>query len=125
MRPESTSKANEDLTWPSLLLTSNIYILGFGFGLDEIDLWHLLHLRSIRLANKQESERNRIRFYNLYPSGGDSFKISNSAQYQLFSTYGVDVINVPVLNGDYEDAYRTAIDLIADHLPVASPHANE
>lgn len=100
--------------WPLLFLSSDVHILGFGFGLDEIDLWHLLHLRSIWFGSHSEIEPNSIRYYSLYQSEGPSFRVSDPVRFDLFSTYGVKVIDVPVYKGDYEEAYRVAIDLIAD-----------
>lgn len=100
--------------WPLLFLCTDVFILGFGFGLDEIDLWHLLHLRSLWLDSHAGNKRNRIRYYNLYQSEGPSFRVSDPVRYDLFSTYGVELIDVPVYKGDYEEAYRVAIDLIAD-----------
>lgn len=102
--------------WPLLFLTTNIFILGFGFGLEEIDLWHLLHLRSSLFSQHPEIDRNLIRYYNLYPSGGESLMTSDPVRYNLLTDYEVQVIGVPVVNGDYEDGYRTALDLIADEI---------
>ena len=102
--------------WPLLFLISNIHILGFGFGSEELDLWHLLHLRSIWLSDHLEVERNRIKYYHFYPSGGQSLRVSDPVRYGLFRDYGVEVVHVPVVNGDYEDAYRTAIDLISEDM---------
>lgn len=100
--------------WPLLFLCTDVYILGFGFGLDEIDLWHLLHLRSLWFNAHPSIEPNAIKYYSLYQSGSPSFRVSDSSRYDLFSTYGVKIIDVPVYKGDYEEAYRVAIDLIAD-----------
>ena len=104
--------------WPLLFLCTDVFILGFGFGLDEIDLWHLLHLRSLWFDSHAGNKRNRIRYYNLYQSEGPSFRVSGPVRYDLFSTYGVELIDVPVYKGDYEEAYRVAIDLIADSINV-------
>lgn len=100
--------------WPLLFLGSDVFILGFGFGQDEIDLWHLLYLRSLWFNAHPNIEPNIIRYYSLYQSGDPSFRVSDPARYDLFSTYGVKIIDVPVYNRDYEEAYRVAIDLIAD-----------
>lgn len=100
--------------WPLLFLGTDVFILGFGFGLDEIDLWHLLHLRLLWFNDHPDIKSNAIRYYSLYRSGEPSFRVSDPARYDLFSTYGVKIIDVPVYKGDYEEAYRVAIDLIAD-----------
>lgn len=100
--------------WPLLFLGTDVFILGFGFGLDEIDLWHLLHLRLLWFNDHPDIKPNAIRYYSLYRSGEPSFRVSDPARYDLFSTYGVKIIDVPVYKGDYEEAYRVAIDLIAD-----------
>ena len=110
--------------WPQLFLGTNVFILGFSFGLDEIDLWHLLHLRAAWFAFHSEFERNRICYFNLYASGGNSLKVSDPARYELFGAYDVEVIDVPVLHGDYEGAYLSAIGLIADRMPYAQ-HVRE
>lgn len=100
--------------WPLLFLGADVFILGFGFSLDEIDLWHLLHLRSLWFKDHPDIKPNAIRYYSLYQSESPSLRVSDPARYDLFSTYGVKIIDVPVYKGDYEEAYRVAIGLIAD-----------
>lgn len=104
------------IEWPLLFLGTDVFILGFGFSLDEIDLWALLHSRVVWFTEHPKYERNRIRYYSLYSSGGPSLRVSNPRQYRLFASYGVEVIDVPVYRGDYEDAYRSAVDLMKDIL---------
>ena len=66
------------------------------------------------LKDHPDIKPNAIRYYSLYQSESPSFRVSDPARYDLFSTYGVKIIDVPVYKGDYEEAYRVAIDLIAD-----------
>ncbi len=114
----------ERVEWPLLFLTTNVFVLGFGYGFDEVDLWHLLHLRAMWMSRHPEYERNHIRYYSLYTSGGSSLRVSNPRQHRLFAAYDVEVIDVPVLQNNYEDAYIAAIDLFMDHVKKSSV-ANE
>lgn len=100
--------------WPFRFLDSNIFILGFGFGFDEIDFWRVLHLRSLYFSQHRKAELNHIHYFNLYPSGGETLELSDSPRALLFHDYGVEIQNVPIIQGDYEDAYMRAIDLIDD-----------
>ena len=51
-------------SWPYVMLHSNVYILGFGLGYEEIDLWYFLTVRK-RLIREKFNEKNTIVYYTI------------------------------------------------------------
>lgn len=51
-------------SWPFVMLHSDVYILGFGLGYEEIDLWYFLTIRK-RLIRANKIDNNKIIFYSI------------------------------------------------------------
>ena len=90
-------------SWPYVMLHSNVYILGFGLGYEEIDLWYFLTIRK-RLIREKIIERNKIIYYSINDNSLDIGKA------KLLEALDVEVEPIPF---DWsERAYEKAYDKI-------------
>lgn len=93
----------EENSWPYIMLHSNVYILGFGLGYEEIDLWYFLTVRK-RLIREKLIERNIIIYYSINDNSLDIGKEN------LLKALDVEVKQIPF---DWsERAYDKAYDKI-------------
>lgn len=93
----------EENSWPYIMLHSNVYILGFGLGYEEIDLWYFLTIRK-RLIREKNIERNKIVYYSINDNSLDIGKA------KLLEALDVKVEPIPF---DWsERAYEKAYDKI-------------
>lgn len=90
-------------SWPYVMLHSNVYILGFGLGYEEIDLWYFLTVRK-RLIREKILERNKIIYYSINDKSLDIGKA------KLLEA--LDVVVEPVPFDWSESAYEKAYDKI-------------
>ncbi len=88
-------------SWPYVMLHSNVHMLGFGLGYEEIDIWYILTFRK-RLIRKEIIPRNRFFYYSIM---NDSY---DTAKMELLKTLDVDVIpiNLDKSENAYEKAYN-------------------
>ena len=85
------------------MLHSNVYILGFGLGYEEIDLWYFLTVRK-RLIREKIIEKNKMIYYSINDNSLDIGKA------KLLEALDVDVEPIPF---DWsERAYEKAYDKI-------------
>jgi len=97
----------EDYSWLNVMLTSDVFILGFGLGYEEIDLWYFLVSRK-RLYHDRKEAANRIVFYAIEDKSYDIGKI------KMLEALDVEVELIPF---DWsKDAYQKAYDLIYDKI---------
>lgn len=97
----------EEYSWLHAMLTSNVFILGFGLGYEEIDLWYFLVSRK-RLIRDKKIPANKIVFYVLEDKGYDIGKM------KMLEALDVEVDLIPF---DWsEDAYKKAYDMIYDKI---------
>jgi len=97
----------EEYSWLNAMLTSNVFILGFGLGYEEIDLWYFLVSRK-RLIRDKKIPANKIVFYVLEDKGYDIGKM------KMLEALDVEVDLIPF---DWsEDAYQKAYDIIYDKI---------
>ena len=97
----------EEYSWLNAMLTSNVFILGFGLGYEEIDLWYFLVSRK-RLIRDKAMPANRIVIYILEDKGYDIGKI------KMLEALDVEVELIPF---DWsEEAYQKAYDNIYDKI---------
>lgn len=97
----------EEYSWLNAMLTSNVFILGFGLGYEEIDLWYFLVSRK-RLIRDKAMPANRIVIYILEDKGYDIGKI------KMLEALDVEIDLIPF---DWsEDAYQKAYDIIYDKI---------
>ena len=93
----------EKNSWPYVMLHSNVYILGFGLGYEEIDLWYFLTIRK-RLIREKIIERNKIIYYSINDNSLDIGKA------KLLEALDVEVEPIPF---DWSGrAYEKAYDII-------------
>lgn len=86
-------------SWIDAFLLGEVYVLGFGFGFAETDLWWLLNRK------KREKARNgKVYFYELKPEPE-----RNRAKMDLLRLMNVRIIENGVQNGDWQGAYEWAV----------------
>lgn len=104
----------EENSWPYIMLHSNVYILGFGLGYEEIDLWYFLTIRK-RLIREKNIERNKIVYYSINDNSLDIGKA------KLLEALDVKVEPIPF---DWsEKAYEKAYDNIYKRIKVEMQQA--
>ena len=90
-------------SWPYVMLHSNVYILGFGLGYEEIDLWYFLTVRK-RLIREKIIEKNKMIYYSINDNSLDIGKA------KLLEALDVDMEQIAF---DWsERAYEKAYDKI-------------
>lgn len=85
-------------SWADAFVLGDVYILGFGFGFAESDMWWLLNRK------KREPHVGKTYFYELKPKEN-----INRAKTDLLELMGVEIIYNSVLGGDWQSAYEWAI----------------
>ena len=101
------SAETDKKSWPFVMLHSNVYILGFGLGYEEIDLWYFLTVRK-RLIRGKIIERNKIIYYSINDNSLDIGKA------KLLEALDVEVESIPFDWSEY--AYQKAYDMIYDKI---------
>ena len=120
------SDCREVKSWIDSFILGDIYVLGFGFGFAEIDLWWLLSRKA-----REKSNTGKVYFYNAKPVG---FNEKHELMRLLKKNNGVDSLveiidcgyrekevvengqHKIVLDGDYKDFYNDAILDIASRI---------
>lgn len=95
----SSAKTPVIRSWTDAFLLGDVYILGFGFGFAESDLWWLL--------NRKKRERGRVGktyFYELKHKDG-----INRAKIDLLKIMNVEIIYKDVSGGDWQGVYEWAV----------------
>lgn len=119
---------NEELIWPSLFFTSDMYIVGLSLDYSEIDLWWLLSLRTAFFAPLERRERaNSITYYDVKArcgnsgdgqekgrSSDDREKDADSSKYELLRSLGVKPEIVEAQN--YDEGYAKIAHMIEKKL---------
>lgn len=59
-RNQREGKPTERNSWMDSFILGDVYVLGFGFGLSEVDLWWLLNRKQ-----RERAEHGRVYFYEL------------------------------------------------------------
>lgn len=85
-------------SWSDAFILGDVYILGFGFGFAESDMWWLLNRK------KREPHVGKTYFYELKPKEN-----INRAKTDLLEIMGVEIIYNSVSGGDWQSAYEWAI----------------
>lgn len=85
-------------SWSDAFVLGDVYILGFGLGFAESDMWWLLNRK------KRESRVGKTYFYELKPKDG-----INRAKTDLLKLMGVEIIYNSVSCGDWQSAYEWAV----------------
>lgn len=87
--------------WTDAFILGDVYILGFGFGFAETDMWWLLN----RKKREYAGVRGKTFFYELNPSGK-----KDCEKLDLLSLMNVKILPFTVEDRRWADAYSEAID---------------
>lgn len=94
-------------SWPYIMLHSDVHILGFGLGYEEIDIWYFLTSRK-RLLRTNKIEKNRITYYAINDGSFDIGKV------KLLEALDVEV---EIVDFDWSsDAYKKAYEDIYNRI---------
>lgn len=85
-------------SWADAFILGDVYILGFGFGFSETDMWWLLNRKK-----REPGSVGKTYFYELKPPSD-----VNRAKLDLLKLMGVKIIYNTVENGDWREAYERA-----------------
>lgn len=90
--------------WVNLFFKTNVHIIGFGFGYEEVDLWYILISRK-RMMREGMSINNKIYFYYIKDGSYDVGK------QKLLEAAGVKVVEIEHdgSTDTYPKAYRQII----------------
>lgn len=120
------SESKEIKSWVDSFIVGDVYVLGFGFGFSEMDLWWLLNRKA-----REKTATGKIYFYAAKPIGFDE---KHELLRMLRRTHGgepvVEIVNCgyqdktirkdgvekTTLDGSYEDFYNDAIADIASRI---------
>lgn len=94
-------------SWPYVMLHSDVHMLGFGLGYEEIDIWYVLTFRK-RLIRKGIIPRNNFFYYSIMDDRYDADKMA------LLKT--LDVEEVPINIDKSENAYEKAYNIIHEKI---------
>jgi len=108
-RSYSAVKPTKILSWTDAFILGDVYILGFGFGFAESDMWWLLN-------RKKRAGIGSTVFYELNLPGG-----SNNAKLDLLRLMNVEVVPLPVENGNWTELYERAINDIEERVTQKIP----
>lgn len=85
-------------SWIDLFFSTNIHIIGFSLDYSEIDIWWLLNKRA--RFSVEGLVNNRIYFYT------DQITQEKT---DLLRSFNVVVVNLKLVNKNYQDMYKSAI----------------
>lgn len=89
------------MSWSEAFIFGDVYILGYGFGFADSDMWWLLDRK------KREGGAGRTVFFELNPPDR-----SDPAKLELLRLMNVEIVRVVVDGGDWQSAYERAIERI-------------
>ena len=92
------------MSWTDAFILGDVYILGFGFGFAESDMWWLLN-------RKKRAGIGSTVFYELNIPDG-----SNNAKLDLLRLMNVEVVPMTVENGNWTELYERAINDIEERI---------
>lgn len=96
---EGAPKIRKIRSWADAFILGDVYILGFGFGFSETDLWWLLNRKKRVLGSV-----GKTYFYELKPPSD-----INRAKLDLLKLMGVKIIYNTVVDNDWREAYERAV----------------
>lgn len=92
-------------SWTDAFILGDVYILGFGFGFAESDMWWLLNRK------KRETAAGKTYFYELKRKEG-----INRAKTDLLTLMNVEIIYKSVSDNDWQSVYEWAVSDIGKRL---------
>lgn len=99
------NKEDREINWVDFFTTTNVHIIGFGFGYEERDLWYVLTYR-MRRIREGECFDNKIFYYAIKDKHYDQ------AKNKLLEAAGVEVVDIDfdTITEDYNSSYRLIIE---------------
>ncbi len=97
-RNQREGKPTELNSWMDSFILGDVYVLGFGFGLSEVDLWWLLNRKQ-----RERAEHGRVYFYEL------------RSEKQREKTELLKLMDVEVFDLGFSDIEKTTPDGKADY----------
>lgn len=101
-RTYSTAKPHKILSWMDAFILGDVYILGFGFGFAESDMWWLLN-------RKKRAGIGSTVFYELNLPGA-----SNVAKLDLLRLMNAEIVSFAIENNNWTELYEQAINDIEE-----------
>jgi hypothetical protein len=95
------------VTWIDHFFMSDVYILGLNMDFVEIHLWLLLNLRARLLKVPGKPYPNKVTY--MYPAPETEWI---KPRVDLLCACGVSCIALPVVDGNWKDMYRVALDMV-------------
>lgn len=86
-------------SWTEAFILGDVYVLGYGFGFAESDMWWLLNRKK-----RETSKVGKTVFFELNPPNH-----CNPAKLDLLRLMGVEIIQKTVENGNWTGLYEQAI----------------
>ncbi|MDE6725976.1 MAG: hypothetical protein K2J79_10280 [Ruminiclostridium sp.] len=78
--------------WTDAFIYGDVYILGFGFGFSEMDLWWLLNRKK-----RENQSKGKTFYYNICSESMDEkAKLSNNTKLTLLKLMDVKIENIEV-----------------------------
>lgn len=93
-------------SWLDSFILGDVTILGFGMDFSEFDLWWLLNRK-----NRETQRHGTIRFFT--PRTGEQLDHERN---ELLRLLDVEVIEIPMEKGAWDEYYREAIRQISDEI---------
>lgn len=90
------------MSWSEAFIFGDVYVLGYGFGFAESDMWWLLDRKK-----REGKGAGRTFFFELNPPDH-----TNPAKLDLLRLMNVETIRFTVGNNDWQTAYERAIERI-------------
>lgn len=91
-------------SWVDAFILGDLYILGFGFGFAESDMWWLLNRKK-----REHAKVGRTYFYELNPAG-----TGNREKLDLLRMMKAEIVPFIVENNRWADGYAQAVNDIAN-----------
>lgn len=101
---QQNGKPPKNGSWVDSFILGDLYILGFGFGFAESDMWWLLNRKK-----REHAEVGKTYFYELNLPGK-----SNREKLDLLNLMGVEIVPFDVENNRWADAYAKAAEDISE-----------
>ena len=98
-RSQSGEKIPKIRSWTDAFVLGDVYILGFGAGFAESDIWWLLNRKK-----REKATVGKTYFYELKPKSE-----INRAKMDLLRLMNVDIIYKSVSGNDWQSAYDWAV----------------
>lgn len=107
----------DESSWPCVMLNSNVHMLGFGLGYEEIDIWHFLTCRKRLIRNNLVSKKDII-FYAIQDGNFDMGKVKLLEALDVI----VEPIDFDWSKNAYEKAYNNIYEKIQAQVKLYRSH---